>query len=52
MRKNKYKLIDGLLCGKLIKGTIFKMTLNIVGSNLYKRKINYGDDRLVFIINT
>ena len=50
LRKNKYKLIDGLLCGKLIKGTIFKMTLNIVGSNLYKRKINYGDDRIINFI--
>ena len=48
--ENDYKLIDGFLCGKLIKSTIFKMTLKIVGSNLYEQKINYGDDRIINFI--
>ena len=48
--KNGYKLIDGFLCGKCIKSSIFKMTLKILDSNLYKEKINYGDDRIINFI--
>ena len=48
--ENNYKLIDGVLWGKFIKSCIFKMSVNIVGYNVYKQKINYGDDRLVNFI--
>ena len=33
-----------------VKSSIFKMTLKILGSNLYRRKMNYGDDRLINFI--
>ena len=46
----KYKLIDGVLWGKCIKSTIFQMSLKIVGSNIYRQKINYGDDRIINFI--
>ena len=45
--KYKYKLIDGVLWGKCIKSSILKMSLKILGSNIYRKKVNYGDDRLV-----
>ena len=45
--KYKYKLIDGVLWGKCIKSNIFKMSIKIVGANIYKKKINYGDDRII-----
>ena len=45
-----YKLIDGVLWGKCIKSSIFKKTLKIVGSYIYRRKINYGDDRIINFI--
>ena len=48
--KYKYKLIDGVLWGKCIKTSIFKMSLKIVGSNIYNKKINYGDDRIINFI--
>ena len=47
LKRDEYKLIDGFLWGKLIKSSIFKMALKIVGSNLYRQKINYGDDRII-----
>ena len=48
--KGNYKLIDGVLWGKCIKSAIFKMSLKIVGSNIYRQKINYGDDRIINFI--
>ena len=45
--ENKYKLIDGFLTGKCIKTNILKNTLNIIGKNIYTRRLNYGDDRLI-----
>ena len=48
--ENNYKLIDGVLWGKCIKSAIFKLTLKIVGSNIYRQKINYGDDRIINFI--
>ena len=48
--ENKYKLIDGVLWGKCVKSTIFKRTLKIVGSYIYRKKINYGDDRIINFI--
>lgn len=50
IEENNYKLIDGVLWGKCIKSSIFKMTLKIVGSNIYRTKINYGDDRIINFI--
>ena len=44
--KYKYKLIDGYIWGKCINSSIFKKTLNIIGSSIYEQRINYGDDRL------
>ena len=49
---NDFRLIDGVLWGKCIKTNIFKMALKIVGNNVYRQKINYGDDRLVLILIT
>ena len=46
----KYRLIDGFLWGKCIKSNIFKMSLKIVGSYIYRQKINYGDDRIINFI--
>ena len=48
--KNKYKLIDGYLCGKCVNSITFKLTLNIIGSDIYEQKMNYGDDRLINFI--
>ena len=48
--KYKYKLIDGVLWGKCIKSIILKMSLKILGSNIYMKKINYGDDRIINFI--
>ena len=46
----QYKLIDGFLTGKCIKTNIFKTTLKIIGKQVYNKKINYGDDRLINFI--
>jgi glycosyltransferase involved in cell wall biosynthesis len=48
--KYKYKLIDGFLWGKCINSKIFKKSLQIVGSEVYEQKINYGDDRIINFI--
>ena len=48
--ENEFKLIDGVLWGKCIKTNIFKMSLKIVGNNVYRQKINYGDDRIINFI--
>ena len=48
--KYKYKLIDGVLWGKCIKSSILKMSLKILGSNIYRKKVNYGDDRIINFI--
>ena len=47
---NDFRLIDGVLWGKCIKTNIFKMALKIVGNNVYRQKINYGDDRIINFI--
>ena len=41
------RLIDGLLCGKCIKSKIYKKTLRSIGNWIFKKKVNYGDDRIV-----
>ena len=48
--KYKYKLIDGVLWGKCVKSSAFKMSLKILGSDIYNQKINYGDDRIINFI--
>ena len=48
--KNNYQLIDGFLWGKCIKSAIFKMSVKMVGSDIYFKKINYGDDRIINFI--
>ena len=48
--ENYFRLIDGFLWGKCIKSSIFKMSLKILGSYIYRQKINYGDDRLINFI--
>jgi glycosyltransferase involved in cell wall biosynthesis len=47
---NNFKLIDGVLWGKCVNSTIFKKTLNLLCSNIYEKKINYGDDRIINFI--
>ena len=47
---NNFKLIDGVLWGKCVNSTIFKKTLNLLSSNIYEKKINYGDDRIINFI--
>ena len=46
----KYKQIDGYLCGKLIKTTIYQNSLKIIGKQIYNLQLNYGDDRIVNFI--
>jgi glycosyltransferase involved in cell wall biosynthesis len=47
IEENKYKLIDGFLTGKCIKANVLKNTMKIIGKEIYNKKINYGDDRLI-----
>ena len=49
-QNGNYKQIDGYLCGKLIKTTIYINALKIIGKQIYNLKLNYGDDRLVNFI--
>jgi len=46
----KYKQIDGYLCGKLIKTSIYKNTLKIMSKQVYNMKFYYGEDRIVNFI--
>ena len=48
--KGRYKQIDGYLCGKLIKTTIFTNSLKMITKHIYYQKLNYGDDRLINFI--
>ena len=41
------RLIDGFLCGKCIKSKIYKKTLRSIGNWIFKKKVNYGEDRIV-----
>lgn len=50
LEEHKYQLIDGYLCGKCIKSDIIKMSIKVVGPNIYEQKINYGDDRIINFI--
>ena len=50
MNKSKKYIIDGYIWGKCINSSIFKKTLNIIGSSIYEQRINYGDDRLINFI--
>ena len=50
LKGNNFKLIDGVLWGKCVNSTIFKKTLNLLSSNIYEKKINYGDDRIINFI--
>ena len=43
----KYKLIDGYLAGKCIKAYILKNTIRNIGNNIFNKKMNFGDDRLI-----
>ena len=45
-----FRLIDGVLWGKCVKSYVFKKAINILGSNIYEQKINYGDDRIINFI--
>ena len=47
IEENKYKLIDGFLTGKCIKAYVLKNTMKVIGKQIYNKKINYGDDRLI-----
>ena len=47
LEDNEYKLLDGFLWGKCIKAFVLKNTLKKIGPHIYKRKLNYGDDRLI-----
>ena len=49
-QNGNYKQIDGYLCGKLIKTTIYINALKMIGKQIYNLKLNYGDDRLVNFI--
>ena len=49
-QNGNYKQIDGYLCGKLIKTTIYINTLKMIGKQIYNLKLNYGDDRMVNFI--
>ena len=49
-QNGKYKQLDGYLCGKLIKTTIYINSLKIIGKKIYNLKLNYGDDRMVNFI--
>ena len=49
-QNGNYKQIDGYLCGKLIKTTIYINTLKMIGKQIYYLKLNYGDDRMVNFI--
>ena len=49
-QNGNYKQIDGYLCGKLIKTTIYTNALKIIGMKIYNLKLNYGDDRMVNFI--
>jgi glycosyltransferase involved in cell wall biosynthesis len=48
--KGIYKQIDGYLCGKLIKTTIYTNSLKIISKQIYHLKLFYGDDRLINFI--
>ena len=50
MVHGKYKQIDGYLCGKLIKTTIYVSSLKIISKNIYNQNLSYGDDRMVNFI--
>jgi glycosyltransferase involved in cell wall biosynthesis len=49
-QNGNYKQIDGYLCGKLIKTTIYINALKMIGKQIYNLKLNYGDDRMVNFI--
>lgn len=49
-KNGNYKQIDGYLCGKLIKTTIYINSLKIIGKQVYNLKLNYGDDRMINFI--
>ncbi len=44
------RLIDGYLWGKCIKKEVYIKSLYILGENVYKQHVNYGDDRIVNFI--
>ena len=46
----KYTLIDGYLCGKCIKTSIYIKSLKIITENIYNINLNYGDDRLINLV--
>ena len=46
----KYKQIDGFLCGKLIKTSLYINSLKIIGNHIYNLKLYYGDDRIINFI--
>jgi len=46
----KYVQIDGYLCGKLIKTSIYKNSLKIISKQVYNMQFYYGEDRIVNFI--
>ena len=50
LEDGRYKLIDGYLWGKSIKTQVLKKTLKIIGPNIYEKRLNYGDDRLINLV--
>jgi len=46
----KYKQIDGYLCGKLIKASIYKNSLKIITKQVYNMQFYYGEDRIINFI--
>jgi len=46
----KYKQIDGYLCGKFIKTSIYKNSLKIISKQIYNMQFYYGEDRIVNFI--
>ena len=47
LEENRYKLIDGFLWGKSIKAKALKDSLRVIGPEIYTKRLNYGDDRLI-----
>ena len=43
----EYKQIDGYLCGKLIKASIYKNSLKIISKQVYNMQFYYGEDRII-----
>ena len=45
--EDNFKLIDGFLWGKCIKSKVIRDAVKVIGPDIYKMKLNYGEDRLI-----